>query len=532
MAAPKTLKSQAKMEEARTSSEVEELAIVTAKRGAIYVIGDVLTSLLTLLMLIALARLLQPSDFGIYTIVIAFSTLLGISSNFGVGTAFRKMLPEIKSSDKIRKLLGSGYMISLGAGLALSIAGILLSGYLAGSVYHNSGLTLALQLGASAEFFYVLYNLSLAALISIGLVKEAAISNTIYSAASLVLSVGLVLLGYGILGAVLGYLLGMLSGGIVGILYIVFKGGYWPAKPTKEDSKKLASFSAPVVVSHVAMNGATNFGVLFLGIFVAAAVVGNYGAAFKLARFVDLTITDIALILLPAFSRALMKQNTAKKIGAIYNNSLYYTALILFPVLAYAISVSTPLTHLLFSASYTTTPLYFSIMIAGMAAGLIGTYAGTLILGFGNSKKFMLYQVTAVIIQLALLIVLTPMLKGIGVLLALFVITPILLDVIYIKALQSQFKLQHKYRSIIMVSLSSIALLAVLYGISFALHQSRIALVVNLAVALLLYPALIALFGGATKKNLDFISKTGERLSILAPLADAFVRYSSIFIKR
>lgn len=520
-----------KVTEAKTSSDVEELALVTAKRGVIYVIGDVLTSLLTLLMLILLAMILQPTDFGIYSIVIAFSLLLGIGSNFGVGTAFRKMLPEIRSSGRIRSLLSSGYVISLSVALVIAVVGVLASGYLAGNVYHDPSLTLPLRLGALAEFFYVLYNLSLAALVGIGLVKEAAISNTVYSAVSLVLSVGLVLMGYGIMGAILGYLLGMLVGGAAGMLYIALKGGYGAAMPTKPDARRLTSFSMPVVASHVAMNGATNFAVLFLGIFVAAAVVGNYGAAYKLARFVELAITDIALILLPAFSKALTKQSTAKKIGAIYNNSLYYTALLLFPMLAYAISVSNPLIRLLFP-SYGLAPLYFAVMIAGMALGLIGTYAGTLILGFGNSRRFMLYQVSAVAIQLILLVVFTPWLKGAGVILSLFVITPIVLDIIYIRALQSQFSLSHSYRKLVMVSLASIALLIVLYGISLALGQSKVALVVNLVVALLLYPALVALFRGATMKNIEFITKIGRRLSFLGPPLDAFMKYSGLFIKR
>ena len=517
--------------EAKTSSEVEELALTTAKRGVIYVIGDLLTSLLTLVMLIALASLLKPSDFGLYSIVIAFATLLNIGSNFGIGTAFRKMLPELKSSDKTRRMLSSGYAVSLVAGFAIALIGIGISGYLANNVYHNPSLMLPLQLGSAAEFFAVLYNLSLAALVGIGLVKEAAISNTIYSFLSLVISVGLVISGYGLTGAIIGYALGMLFGGLVGVGYIAIKGGHKPTMPNKPDAKRLTTFSVPVVASHVAMNGATNFAVLFLGVFVVSSVVGNYGAAYKLARFVELAITDIALILLPAFSSALTKQSTAKKIGAIYNNSLYYTALLLFPVLAYAISVSTPLIHLLFP-SYGLAPVYFAIMIAGMAVGIIGTYAGTLILGFGNSRRFMMYQLSAVAIQIALLLVFTPWLKSAGVLLALFVITPVVLDIMYIRALQNQFSLSHSYRKLLMVSLASIALLIVLYGISLALGQSKVALVINLVVALLLYPALIALFRGATMKNIEFITKIGRRLSFLGPPLGAFMRYSGLFIKR
>lgn len=533
MASSITKRQQQRIEESRTSSDVEELAVSTAKRGVIYVIGDAFTSVLTLVLLIALARLLMPSDFGVYSIVIAFSTLLGIGSNFGIGTAFRKMLPEIKLTDhkRISSLLSSGYAVSLLIGIAIAVAGVLLSNIIAVWVYHNPSYTVPLMMGSIAEFFSVMFNLSLAALVSVNRVKHATISNAVYSSVSLVLSVALVLLGFGIFGSLIGYVLGLLGGALVGLGYLFIGTGYRLGRPNKKDAKKLTVFSIPVVTSHVALNGATNFAVLFLGVFVVAAVVGNYGAAYKIARFVDLTITDVALILLPAFSMALSRANIAKKIGAIYNNSIYYTAILLFPILAYAIAVSGPLIRLLVSSAYTTAPFYFAVMIAGMGVGVIGTYAGSLVVGFGNTKKFMIYQVSAVAVQLLLLVLLTPLFKGIGVLVALFVITPIVLDFIYIRALRHQFRISHQYKGLILVAISSVVMLAIMYAVTYALHQGYLALVVNLAVMLALYPMMLALFRAANRENLDFVRKTADRLPILRPLVHGFVRYSSLFIK-
>ena len=56
--------------------EVEELGVATARRGLIYVGGDLFSSLLTFVLLIFLARAFQPAAFGIYSIMIAFATLL------------------------------------------------------------------------------------------------------------------------------------------------------------------------------------------------------------------------------------------------------------------------------------------------------------------------------------------------------------------------------------------------------------------------------------------------------------------------
>ena len=94
--------------------------------------------------------------------------------------------------------------------------------------------------------------------------------------------------------------------------------------------------------------------------------------------------------------------------SSIYNNSIYYAALILAPVIAYLSATSIPLIRLLFSKAYPIAPMYFSFIAIGTAIGLLGSYAGTLIIGYGDTRKFMKYQIIGVVVELALLLALTP----------------------------------------------------------------------------------------------------------------------------
>ena len=516
------------------SAEVEELGVTTAKKSIVYVGGDVISSVLTVLMLIFLARYLQPSLFGIYSIVIAFSTLLNVGSNFGIGTAFRKMLPELKitDSERLHRLLSNGYFIALCLGLVIAVIGVLISGLLAVDVYGNAAMTLPLQLAAVAEFLAVVYNLTLAALTGLGMVKYATFSNVTYGASGLFFTVALVLLGYGVLGALIGYVIGFILSALVGIFYLVRATGFRPKRRDKATVKELSSFSAPVVASYVAQYGAQSFAVLFLGVFVVSSVVGNYGSAYKLARIIELLITDATFILLPAFAKALSSESIAHKIGAIYNNSIYYSALVLLPIVAYAISAATPLANVLLGSAYTTAPFYFSVMIIGMTVSIIGAYAGTLIIGHGDTKRFLKYQLIAIIVQLLLVVVLTPYLQAIGVLLALFVITPIILDAIYIVALEEQFKFRHTFGKLIRITIAAVITWMALYGMAIVIGaSSKWLLITNAVVALLLFPPLVVLLGGIEKKNLDFIKKTGERLSPAKPFVDAIVRYTAFFVR-
>lgn len=521
------------MDYAETSEEVQELGLDTAKKSTIYVGGEIATSVITLILLIFLARILQPTAFGIYAIAVSFNMILSIASNFGIGSAFRKMIPEMKKTEraKIRELLGNGYFVATVFGLIIAIAGILASGYIAVNIYHNSALILVLEIAAFAELFSVLFNLTQGALVGLGQVKEATIANAAYSVFYLLGSVLLVLAGYGVVGAVSGLLVGLVLGTLIGVAYVIKKIGFFFVKPTKKIIKRLTDFSMPVMASYVATQGAQNFSVLILAVYALSSVVGNYGAAFKLARFVEIIITSMTFILLGTFAGALAKKKTAERIGEIYNNSIYYSALFLFPLIAYSVSVSQPITNLLFGASYTTAPLYFAIIVVGMALGLIGSYAGTLIVSAGDTKKFMRYQVGAVLVQLALLFILTPLYQVTGVLVALYLITPLMLNLLYMRALEAQFKFKHTFGQLAKVTIISIVIGLLLYYVSYVMHESKWSLLVNAVVLLLVFPPLAVLTGAATRENLEFIKRTGARLKQLKVFVDYIVKYAYAFAR-
>ena len=519
-------------QEDETQEEVQELGMRTAKRGIVYLGGKFVTSLIAFVLLIILAKLLGAADFGFYSIAIAFSGMLALAATFGVGTAFRKMLPEhLKDHRRVSELLSNGYALSLSIGVVIAVAGYLASGLIATTVYGNQSLVLSLQLASIAEFLSVLFNLGQAATVGMHKVREATISNALYSLFTLVGSVALVLLGYGVPGAVAGTIVGLSIGSVATLYYMARSVRLAYTKPDKKTLKEITSFSAPVVASHVAINGAQNFAILLLGVYATASIVGDYSAAFKLARFVDVAITSITFVLLPAFSTAMSKAKLAERIGAIYNYSLYYTGLILFPIVAYLASVSTPLIRLLFSSSFAFAPEYFAFIVIGMALGLIGTYAGTLIVGQGDTRRFMKYQVGATFIQVALLLVLTPYFDALGVLVALFAITPIVLNIVYMRALEDQFKVRHTLTPFYLAALASILLGLGLYVVGDLLHFGGLSIAVNLVLLVLLYPPLLGIIGAIDRKNIEFIRGTMKKIKPMRGIVEYFIRYTELFVR-
>ena len=446
------------MAEEKEKSSERALGIRAAKGTLIYTIGNIVGSLAVLLLLIILARLLNPSDFGLYAIAIAFYNIL--AGHFVFGTVIRKEIPQAKENRRIAELIINGYSVSLIIALAVSAIAMLASNFIAVSIYHNPAMTNSLVLASALVFLYALFNLTLATLIAIEKVKEGTVIYLLYAFIQLFASVALVLYGYGVFGAIVGLGIGLIIPSIIGICIIARHIEGRLVRPDKKTARHMVDFSVPVLASNVATYVPPNLAILLLGVYATSLTVGNYNAAFRFGSFVSVILVSISFVLLPAFAKAFSDKDLSSKIGKIYNSSIYYTLLLLLPVVIYVVSVSQPLMYLLFSSKYLLAPFYFAVIALGSTVGIISTYAGNLIVGYGDTKRFMYYQLLAVAIQVILLFALVPFFGANGALLALFVISQVLMDILFVYALSKQFTFKQHFAQILRLAIPAVILLA------------------------------------------------------------------------
>ncbi|MDE1871160.1 MAG: oligosaccharide flippase family protein [Candidatus Micrarchaeota archaeon] len=515
----------------RDKDSARALGVKAARSTLIYTVGNIIGSSAVLLLLIILARLLKPTDFGIYAIAIAFYTLLSIGGHFGMGTALRKEVPQILSDRKrVAELISNSYVVALAVALVVALVAMALSNAIAIGVYHDPGISNTLVLASLLVLLYALFNLTLAALISVEKVREGTMIYLMYAFIQLVAAAALVLLGYGVFGAMVGLGIGLIVPSLIGLYKVASYINWKFVMPSRGTIRHLMGFSAPVVASNVAVQGPPNLAILLLGVYSTAIIVGNYNAAFKFGNFVNVFLVANAFILLPSFAIAFSDRNLSSKIGRIYNSSIHYTLILMLPVIIFAISVARPLMRLLFSAQYSVAPFYFTIIVLGTALGIISTYAGNLIVSYGDTKRFMIYQLIGVSLQIILLLVLTPMMKAVGVLLSLFVISPILLDMLYMRALYRQFSFRHSIGSILRLVLPALMLMALLYSVTLLLHSSVYSLLTNAALVALLFPPLAVAFGGIKRENTEMIREISKSLRV-EWIASYIVNYTEMFMR-
>jgi O-antigen/teichoic acid export membrane protein len=514
--------------------ELIDMHATTAKRGILYSLGEITSSIITLILLIILTRYLQPTDFGIYSIAVAFAAFIGTAGNFGIGTAFRKFIPQIEGdTKKINRLLSNGYFVALLLSFILMIVGIIISEPIARYVYNNQNIAIFLIIASIIQFFTVLFNLSKAALTSLGKIKEAVIGHITYSSVQLITVVSLILLGYGIFGALIGFVISLITGSLIYLFYFFFKIKLKIVKPVKQEISKLTKFSMPVFTSNIALLGIQNFSILILGFFIAPALLGNYSAAYRLSRFIEILVQSLSFILLSAYAKFAIdkKIQNYKNMNRTYNGSIYYTFLILLPISVYIISAINPIVFTLISKAYTEVPFYATIMIIGILMSIIGVYAGNLLLSYDRVKSFMKYQLIYTLIQFAMLILFVPLYGVVGALYSLFIIAPLIFIIMYIYVLKKELNIVHKQNKLIRLIITSIIVFAILIAASSLFNYSKITILTNLIIAIIIYPPLLALTKSVTRSNLNFFNKVGKISKMLKLIINPLINYLEIFIK-
>jgi O-antigen/teichoic acid export membrane protein len=513
------------------SGEGKDLGTRTARSGAVYVTGQVLGSIAILALFAVLARLFSVTNWGLYSIVIAFYTLFSTLGNFTIGTAMRKKLVELNDRAAKRAMLSNAYIATIAISTVLAVAGVAVSGYVAGTLYHQPGLAHVFMLAAALVWFWALFNLTMASLVALDRAKEGAIIDMIYSYVQLAAAPALVLLGYGIMGAVAGLGIGIVVATAIGLLFVTRAVG-WPGLHFDlKQTKSILSFAAPVYLSSLVAQGVYSFALLFAAGFVTAAVVGNYNIGYEMGGGVGIIISTTAFVLLPAFSKVASRDSVGAHIGPSLNRSVYYTLLFLAPIVAYIVSVSTPLVFILFSHKYVYAPLYLSLVAVGLAIGVIWNYASTMLLGMGAVRKFLRYQLLAAAIELALLFVLTPVFKIIGMIVGVFIIFQAIMDIIYILEFKRSVSYRPEFGKPARVAAASVLLFALLYAVSSALSFGYIALLTNVALVFLVYPPLLAALNGITAADIEFLRGAFGAGRVAAPLS-RILDYTAVFVRR
>lgn len=518
-----------------TSENATAMGRRTAKIAGSIFLTKTIIFVVTGLAFLAIVRILGPSTYGIYTLAIATAGFFGAFGDLGISTILVKFCSEYvqkKQKEKLLSAVTNGFAVIVLESALFTLLALLLAGTVAQNVYHNAGYTFALQLVSLEILVGTIWGSMYSLLIALGKGREMAISVVIQSLIQGGVGVVLSLIYHSATGPIIG-LVASFAIGLVYPTYVMIKFvGITPAKikMSLAEWKRILSFALPVGISNTISTFISNLSLVVLGFYSTALIIGNFGAAYKVMNTFDLFLGSIGFALLPLFSIVLTSRKVTKQLNDYYNYSIYFSMLFAAPVAFYIVMLATPFTNTLLGVAYGVAPLYLSIMAIGTLLMLVSTYTPNVLIGAGKVRKVLKYNIIIAILQVIMLPIIVSQLNGLGLVILIFVLVPIISDFLYLRRAASSFGIRLDIRMLGKVVLASaISALFIIPLILLIQNDNILLLIAAIVEQLAVYPIVAAYLGAVDKARLETLRKITAGLPVVSGFTDKLVDYASIF---
>ena len=506
-----------------------DVGVRTASTASFVLAGKIVSFALGALTVIVIARILGPSIYGIYILAAAVAGLFGSVGSMGIATAFSKFGAEYRARrelNKVSELASNGHAVLLAAGIVLVLITMAASVPIASYSLHNPHDAYLLQVISLSILASMLMGAGYSMLIGIGRASHAAAVSMTASVLQASVGISLAVLGFGALAPVLGLVVSQVGGYFVAMVLLILRDGISLGMPTLAGMRKLLSFSMPVALYNVFGSAVSSVSPLVLGIFATTVVLGNFGIASNTNAFFDIILGSITITLLPTFSSTLVNSKLRSRIGEFFNYSLYMAFLMVTPLIIFVAALAKPVSYVAFSGQYTLAPVYIRLVAIGLLISIAGSYASTLLISASEVRRVMRYGGLIAIVQLALLFVLVPEFKGIGLITLLFIITPLAGDILYISGIVRVLKVRFSLGKLSRVFLANVISIAPALPLSILWGGNYIPLLATSAAAmLLLYTPVLVLVGGISESDLGRIRAVSSNVPVVGRIINALLAY-------
>jgi O-antigen/teichoic acid export membrane protein len=385
-------------------SKATEMARVSAKGGFHLLWGLVLSTIISAVGTIVIARLLGPDNMGLYTIALAAPNLIATFRDWGVTTAMVKYSAEAnneKNVAKIRSIFVSGLVFEIVLGLTLSILSLAISPLLA-DFYGRPAIVQLIQVASWFVLTGALVNTATAAFTGMEKMHLNSIMLIGQSIVKTVLIITLVAIGLGTLGAVIGFSVGVLVAGLIGVLlmFVMYRSLPKPVTGALEFMKSIKimlEYGLPLSIGAILSGFLTQFYSFIMAIFVTNnSFIGNYSVAQNFVVLITFFATPVTTMLFPAFSK-LDANKDRETLKNVFQYSVKYAALIVVPVTVLVMALAQPAIGTLFADKYVQAPLYLALLAVIYLFSALGSLSTTsLINGQGYTKYNLLLTLLSV----------------------------------------------------------------------------------------------------------------------------------------
>jgi stage V sporulation protein B len=404
-----------------------EMGKSSAKGSFHLLIGVAGSTIIMAIGTLIITGLLPVADVGLYGMALIPSSIISFFRDWGVNSAITQQIASLRAAgqeSKIHDVIVSGIIFEIISGAILSVICFALAWPLATILSPANAPRLSVYISIMSLSIFAGAILAAAGGIFIGFERMKLNSLTSILEAVVKTAFGplLIIIGFGVLGAVYATLASFLLGAVIASLIVYFslfrhlhksEGGKCNVKKTL---RPMLQYGLPLTVSNIVIGILPQVFAFTMVVYAGEWMMGNYYAAVYFSVLLTFVSLPIATALFPVFSK-LNPEKEPDLVKTTFASSVKYTSLLLVPATMILMTLATPLINTLFPSEgiisslfvvnaapkFPYAPLFLALSCLINLFVLLGNISlGTFQIGVGKTSQVMKQSILSLAVGLPL----------------------------------------------------------------------------------------------------------------------------------
>lgn len=302
---------------------------------------------------ILLARLLNPGDYGLLFLALSVLGTIQLFSKLGIAKSASRYVAEYKETDRgqVPHILRFSFLLNV-ATIAIICILLLITGPFISGILGEQDLSILLLYGIYIVVFGTAMAYARHILQGFEYIQGAAVLLMVDRVTRLIIVLGLVLFGYGAIGAIIGYAVAHMVASAIGLFYIYWE-IYSKIQPVEIESgirRRIAEYTIPLTATNAA-SILEKADTILVGFFLGPISVAYYTIGKQVITFLETPMSALGFTISPTYGAQISKGNT-ETAAKIYEDALIHGLLLYIPATAGLLLVAGPIVELIFGSQY------------------------------------------------------------------------------------------------------------------------------------------------------------------------------------
>jgi O-antigen/teichoic acid export membrane protein len=464
-----------------------------------------------------IARYLGPEDYGLISLGFAGMMIATTLSLMGLNSGMQRYVAYYRGKgdkERIKGTIISALKVTVPMSLLFMAIVFFGADWISIHVFHEANLTPILMIFAIGIPFWTLTTVFVSVSVAFQQIKYHVYTMYIFKDSfKLIAIVSLLLMGYGVIGAAVGWILAAIGMAVLSFYFVEKKVFPLFSSTVKSISmdKELFYFSFPLIFVGILsmVTGWTD--TFMLGYFCTSSEVGVYNAALPTSKLLGVVLSPIGMIFGPVIV-GLYAKNRIDDLRRTYSSVTKWIFSLVFPGFLLMVLFSERILMILFGDAYVSGSTAMSILAFGILITAMVGPASSVIGAYGRTKIIMWCSFFGASVNVLFNFFLIPV-YGINGAAAATGFSLALITVLHLIFAYRIGRVQPFRWSYVKPLFASVIAVAVVYGMTqYVIGVSFVSLVVMLFVFGLLYFFLLLLMKGFDEEDLVVMSAVDQRL--------------------